>query len=358
MLWDLNLISAKIFAPIIVILGFVGNLVGLIVISNKKLNNLGPQKIFICMFTLDCIYLPLVFHPYLAYAFQINITAMSNVACKVYWYARYSLAIISPMMNVYISVERFIAITFPARKLFLLKTNIQIAYIFMIIVVNFVFAVQVAIGFELQYVNINGPNQSESIVYYCDFSSLYQQDVAGYIDMTIRVIIPAGLMIIFSFLLSLSIFRSRKRISSAIASQAVLRKDVLFSMVCLSFNFFYILFSLPVSVVVLLKEYSDNQYYIPFSFLFFVEYSSNFYIMVAFNKHFRRFFLDIFFKCQRLNKRNQTQNDLSSIHKRNVNTANLTPVVTLDTFSLFRVVWQQKAVKDFLFIYHKWYINL
>ena len=88
---------------------------------------------------------------------------MSNVACKLYWYARYSLAIISPMMNVYISVERFIAITFPTRKLFLLKTNIQIAYIFMIIVVNFAFAIQVEIDFELQHVNINDTNQSESV---------------------------------------------------------------------------------------------------------------------------------------------------------------------------------------------------
>jgi hypothetical protein len=322
MFWDLNLVSAKIFAPIIVILGFIGNLLGLIVISNKKLNSLGPHKIFICMFTLDCIYLPLVFHPYLAYAFQINLTAMSNVACKLYWYTRYSLAIISPMMNVYISVERFIAITFPTRKLFLLKTNIQISYILLIIVINFAFAVQVAIGFELQREFMNGTNQSESVVFYCDFSSLYWQDVAGYIDMTIRVIIPSFLMILFSFLLCLSIFRSRNRISSAIASQAVLRKDVLFSMVCLSFNFFYILFSLPVSVVVLLKEYSDNQYYIPFSFLFFVEYSSNFYIMIAFNKHYRRVFLNTFFKCWLIDK-NQTQNDLSSEKKRNFGKLNI-----------------------------------
>ena len=58
----------------------------------------------------------------------------------------------------------------------------------MIIVVNFAFAVQVAIGFELQHVNINGTNQSESVFYYCDFSSLYWQGVAGYIDMTIRIL--------------------------------------------------------------------------------------------------------------------------------------------------------------------------
>ena len=130
--------------------------------------------------------------------------------------------------------------------------------------------------------------------------------------MTIRVIIPAGLMIFFSILLSSSIFMSRHRISRAIASQAVLRKDVRFSMVCMTLNLFYIFFSLPVSVVVLLQDYSGNQYYIPFSFLFFVAYCANFYLMVGFNKHFRRVFLDIFFKCWRLNIKNQTQSEIAT----------------------------------------------
>jgi hypothetical protein len=128
------------------------------------------------------------------------------------------MAIISPMMNVYISVERWISITYPSRRLVLLKRNVQIVYIFVVIVVNLAFATQVAIGFELQHVIIETPignssdHNTENIVYYCDFKSLYWQDVAGFIDIVIRVIVPVGLMVFFSFLLSVSIYRSRNRI--------------------------------------------------------------------------------------------------------------------------------------------------
>ena len=184
--WDLNTISAKIFAPIIIILGSIGNLLGLIIISNNKLSRMGPHNVFICMFAFDCIYLPLIFYPYLANAFQINIPAMSNWGCKLYWYARYSMAIISPMMNVYISVERYITIKFSRRILFFLKKKIQIIYILGIVLVNLAFAVQVAIGFEVKKTIVqqsNRNNQSARVTYFCDFVGMYWQDVIGYIDM-------------------------------------------------------------------------------------------------------------------------------------------------------------------------------
>ena len=315
MYWDLNLVSAKIFAPIIIVFGFTGTLLGLITISRKALSKMGPNSVFICLFVMDFIYFQLIFHPYLAYAFDINVTAMSNEACKLYWYARYSMAIISPMMNVYISVERWISITFPSRRLVLLKRNVQIVYIFVVVVVNLAFATQVAIGFELQNVIIETPignssdHNTENIVYYCDFKSLYWQDVAGFIDIVIRVIVPVGLMVFFSFLLCISIYRSRNRISSSQTGNATLRRDVRFSLVCMSMNVFYIVFSLPVSVVVLLQDYSGNQYYIPFSFLFFGEYFSGFYLMLGFNKKFRRVFLDMF--CIKFKNSSSTHPDVN-----------------------------------------------
>lgn len=300
MLWDLNMISAQVFAPIVIVLGSIGNLVGLKVISNKKLKPIGPTRVFICMFILDCFYLPLIFHPYMANAFNINVTAMSNVACKAYWYARYSIAIISPMMNVYISVERFISITYPAQKFYLQKKRIQIIYILVIILLNFLFAVPIALGFELQFAEIS----NQSVIFFCDFGNLYWQNVAGSIDMTTRVIIPAALMVVFSVLISASILKSRFKIATINANNASLRKDIRFSIVSICLNLFYILFSLPVSVVVLLKDYSGNQYYIPFSFLFFVAYCANFYLMLGFNKLFRRTFLETFFKsCMKSNNR-------------------------------------------------------
>ena len=316
MTWDLNIISAKIFAPIVIILGSLGNFVGLYIISNKKLKQMGPHIIYICMFVLDCIYLPLIFHPYLDNAFNIDLTAMSNTACKAYWYARYSMAIISPMMNVYISVERFISITYPARKFFLQKKNVQVVYILVIILLNFLFAVPIALGFELQFVKKAGSNQSESIVYYCDFGSMYWQNVIGFIDMVTRVIVPSLLMVIGSIMISASILRSRFKNAAINANNATLRKDIRFAAVSIGLNLFYIMFSLPVSVVVLLQDFWDNQYYIPFSFLFFVAYCANFYLMIGFNRLFRNTFATQFSRiCSLKPNRNPTQMEHTRIRR-------------------------------------------
>jgi hypothetical protein len=298
MLYEMNKFSSQFFAPIVIILGAFGNLSGIIVISQKKLKEIGPQSIFICMFALDCIYFPLIFHPYMAYMFNMNVTNMSSIACKSYWYARYSMAFISPMMNVYISVERFISITLPARKLYLQKNIVQNIYIAAIVLANMLLAIDVALFFDIVEVNITTTNQTTSQIHYCDFINIYSQEVSGYIDLVSRVILPASLMIIISFLIVGSIFKSRVRMANMTSNQinnATLRKDIRFSVVIVGLNIFYILFSLPVSIVVLMTNYTENEYYVLFSYLFFLAYSSNFYLMLSLNKIFRQEFLLKFF---------------------------------------------------------------
>jgi hypothetical protein len=298
MLYEMNKFAAQVFAPIVIFLGAFGNLFGIIVISQKKLKEIGPHNIFICMFTLDCIYFPLIFHPYMAYMFNINVTNMSSIACKTYWYARYSMAFISPMMNVYISVERFISITLPARKLFLQKNIVQNIYIASIVLANMLLAIDVALFFDIVEVNITTINRTSSQIHYCDFINIYSQEVSGYIDLVSRVILPASLMIIFSFLIVGSIFKSRVRMANMTSNQinnATLKKDIRFSVVIVGLNIFYILFSLPVSIVVLMPNYIENEYYVLFSYLFFLAYSSNFYLRLSLNKIFRQEFLLKFF---------------------------------------------------------------
>lgn len=295
-----NKFASEFFAPSVIILGTIGNLFGIIVISSKKLKPIGPQNILICMFTLDCIYLPLILHPYLAYEFKINITIFSSLTCKLYWYARYSMAFISPMMNVYVSVERFISITFPAKKLFLQKKNIQNIYILAIVLANILLAVGTAFYFDVKnlVVQLPGINQTNSSMTYCDFVNIYSQNLSGLIDLISRVIIPNVLMIIFSLLITASILKSRNRMLRNFnhVNNALFRKDVRFAVTSICLNLFYILFSLPVSIVVLLPNYADNEFYILFSYLFFVDYCANFYIMLTFNKLFRGIFLQILTK--------------------------------------------------------------
>jgi len=49
----LNFFANYLLAPIILVVGLLGNLMGIIVISRKELNKIGPILIFIFLFILD-----------------------------------------------------------------------------------------------------------------------------------------------------------------------------------------------------------------------------------------------------------------------------------------------------------------
>jgi hypothetical protein len=231
--------------------------------------------------------------------FNINITVISSIACKIYWYARYSMAFISPMMNSYISADRFISVAFPTKKFFLQKCSVQFIYIGVIVTLNPLIAVIIPIYFDIKYLIVEsgvGVNQSEKVNVLCDFVDLFWQYVSGEVDLISRVIIPSVLMVVFSILIIGSIFKSRNRIARNFtqAENDTFRRDVRFAVVCVTLNIFYILFSLPISIVVLLPDYPANQFYVMFSFIFFIAYCANFYLMFSFNGLFREAFWNKF----------------------------------------------------------------
>jgi hypothetical protein len=49
----LNFFTNYLLAPIILVVGLLGNLMGIIVILRKELNKIGPVLIFIFLFILD-----------------------------------------------------------------------------------------------------------------------------------------------------------------------------------------------------------------------------------------------------------------------------------------------------------------
>jgi hypothetical protein len=130
------LFASSIFAPVLIILGLFGNIFGILISKRKKLIKFGPRTILIYLFIFDFIYFPLIIKPYLQYSFNIDITIISSLTCKVHWYANYAFATISPMLNVYISIERFISINYQSRRFFLRKKQTQNAYILGIVVFN------------------------------------------------------------------------------------------------------------------------------------------------------------------------------------------------------------------------------
>ena len=258
--FNLDTFSSSYFAPAIIILGLFGNLFGLIVISKKKLVKIGPQIVYITLFIFDWINFILIFQLYAAYEFNIDVTLFSSLYCKTYFYINFVFAPISPMLNVYISIERYISIAYLAKKDFLRQKKIQLIYIITIALFNIILYVPIGINYDLVIVE----NQTV-----CTYVDTFWQETYGYIDLTNRVIIPFVLMIIFSILIIYTIFTSRSRMASNTRANRTFRKDVKFSLICITLNTSYIVFSLPISIIFFIQNFWLNPFYKFFFFFFF-----------------------------------------------------------------------------------------
>jgi hypothetical protein len=202
------------------------------------------------------------------------------------------VASISPVLNVYISIERYISIAYSAKKDFLRKKNIQLGFSIILVLFNLILYLPIAINFDLATIE-------NRTVCGLDF---FLQETYGYIDLTNRVIISFALMIIFSILIIHTVFTSRSRMASNTHANRTFRKDVKFSLTSVSLNVSYIVFSLPVSIILLLPNYRLNPFLIFFLFIYNIAYSANFYLIFLANSLFREGFYSIFI-CSR-NRRN------------------------------------------------------
>jgi hypothetical protein len=106
-----------ILPPLILFFGLFGNIIGLAVLSRKKLIQIGPVHVYRFLLTIDSVYLVLIIQKYVQFGFNIPFNKISSLICKLSSYFNYSLCSISPMLLVYISIDRFIFIKFSNKTL-------------------------------------------------------------------------------------------------------------------------------------------------------------------------------------------------------------------------------------------------
>jgi hypothetical protein len=106
-----------------------------------------------------------------------------------------------------------------------------------------------------------------------------------------RDIIPFALMSIFSILLILSIFiaiiKVRAMIRATQQAGELLKRDIRFSIMIILMNFFFIILSLPIYVVLFFPEYYSGFTFLLTYYIFFSSYAVNFYVMLITNTLFR-----------------------------------------------------------------------
>ena len=75
-----------VFAPVILLIGLFGNIMGLIIVGKKKLVKIGPVIIYKCLFVSDNIYLIQIIFTYMPYAFNFDPINLSNIGSSEYKY--------------------------------------------------------------------------------------------------------------------------------------------------------------------------------------------------------------------------------------------------------------------------------
>lgn len=273
-----------VMPPVLLVIGLFGNILGFIVLRRRRLYTMSARNMYSYMLIFDTIYLGHLIVNFLEVGFSLDITYASSLACKIHIFLNYSMANLSPCILVFISIERYIDIKFPAKSAFLRKNQTQISFIIIIAFLNFLMYLPFPILINQQIQN----NQDHQLTT-CSFAeNLHIDTILSYMDLINRSLLPFTLMIIFSSLLIHSVFTSRNRISRNLSTNEIktLKKDLKLSVTCITLNLVYIAFSLPISINDFM-DFSDLFYTLSLN-LFYMSYAVNFYIILISNTLVRR----------------------------------------------------------------------
>ena len=296
----IELFANKILPVLIIILVIVGNLLGLIVLKKPNVNKIGPIHMYkyLLIFGIINSYMILIFY---LHSFGIYFDTMSLFTCRLTVFFGYITGPISLMMLVYISIERYISIKYPSKKKIL--NNILNQHIYMIVLVVFNLLINSWVPFEYDLLDkrnstnkfIRNHNSNDN------FECTRKSNNVIYQAILNTKIIPYSLMITFTILLIISIFKSRSRVISNYSNRQneTFQRDIKFAFTSLSLNVIFILFNLP---AIIISIFSNFPILFKISlYLYFFSFSIHFYLLFIFNSLFRNEFLSYFSKCKNKN---------------------------------------------------------
>lgn len=274
-----------IYPPLVLIAGLLGNVLGFIVFSSKSSEKIGPRNIYRYLMIMDTVYLIQIVNKYLKYAFRTDLAVTSVELCQTTKYFAYCLDAISPMLLVYISIERLISIKYPASKV-LREVKTQLIFLSVVIAYNLIFYIPIPI-----FHNIIVDYKANTTR--CDFIS--NEELFWIIDMANLIIIPFLLMIFFSIALIYLTFKLRNRIMKTFLTKdyKTYKKDIKLSVTCLSLNIFYLVLNLPFGVLNFTSKFEDNLSLFTI-YLFYTSYSVSFYVILISNTLIRKQTFKIF----------------------------------------------------------------
>ena len=291
-----------LFPPLVLLFGLIGNVLGLIILLNKDLINIGPRDTYRYLLISDSIYLLQIIVSNLEYSYDLNLSTLSNLSCKLWNYFNYSLAPVSSWLIVYISLDRCISIQKPKWRFTLRNRKNQ--FILFLIVLTICLFYYLPVGFYYEKMtNENNNNNNESLLLICGFINSNSDLILSYMDGIFRAVLPFFLMLLFNLILIYALIASRKRIVENFLADEnqTFYKEIRLSFCSILMTLIYIILQAPVSITITVYKSFYSEFVFQFTlYLFYMSYAINFYIILATNSLFRLKFIQLF----RLNTRN------------------------------------------------------
>ena len=213
--------------------------------------------------------------------------------CKFYQFCNFALDALGAWCLVYISVEKFINIAFHSKRFIFKRTKNQIIFLILLCFFTIIYNINVLFSVDILVFSDNSSSSG-----FCFPIDNEQALILAYMDLVKLIILPFSLMIIFSILLILSIFKSRNRvnINNSIRERKRLFKDIRFSISLILMNLLFILLNLPLGILSFFtKDYlTFGELYVAFGYIYYLASSINFYLIFLTNSLFRKEFLILF----------------------------------------------------------------
>lgn len=277
--------------PLIWLFGGTGSLLGLIVFFKKHMARVGPVHAYRLLFVSDLIFMLQMVNNYLNQNGLESPLNNSPLICRIFSYLLSSTVNWSPMLLVYISIEKFISIRLPAKKNILRKMKTQLWYFILVVLINAVINLPVFFYFKL-IISIRFDNKTNLTTqsYFCLYENANAQRIVSLIYLVNKFLVPISLMIITSCLLIISVFKLRQRIFQNFLSHSnsndtsKYKRNIRLAVASILVNLAYLVLNFPFAVYYMVPSNSQNVYTFRVVLtVFYFTYSYNFYSILLSN---------------------------------------------------------------------------
>jgi len=282
----------KILPIIVFALGTIGNIFGLIILSKRRLKKIGPRNMYRYLFIFGLIHSTGLINLYIM-NYGVYLPLLSIYSCRGIAYFFVIIAPLSPMILLYISVEKFVSIKYPEKRLILRKQRNQLFYLICLVIYNLLINSWIPLKYEIinkrnstvRYLNYNPKNNFECVL---------TEKSPIYLFFINAKVIPYTLLITFTLLIIHTIYKSRSKVilNYSYRQNLTFRKDLKFALTSLLFNFIFILFNLS-STIMYTLAHSSAIVSISFYLLYLLSFSLNFYLILISNSLFRKEFFSL-----------------------------------------------------------------